>query len=845
MLDEAAELLKSGADLMIGTINTQSSPETLEVARKLPFLSEHGEGEFNLDLALRRKPAILIIDELASENPAGARNRKRYQDVEELLRAGINVYTTINIENIDSMSDIIEGITGRQGVERIPDTLFDQADRINIIDIEPDALLTRYKEQNYRAIPDDFLSIENLKLLREAALRKATLRVSAENRQETETPQKKANSRWLVCVGSSPSSAKCIRWTASAANAFQVEWIALHVDTARTSDRTADQKKGLSENLELAEKLGAETITLPGQDIAETVIAYAKYSGISNIVIGKSRRRRGLKGFFTLDFEDKLILGLPQAEIHMIPDRLPHQPYASEYFKEQASPFYFSWKDFLRMVLLVSAATVISYILHQVNLGEQNAIMIYILTVLLVSRVTAGYLYGVIASFLSVLVFNFFFTTPYFTFSSKEIGYPVTFLIMLVVALTTSALTVRIKAQVNQAIEREQRTTKLYEINQKLLAAGSLQEIVQLASESIAGIYERSTIFYLAGTDRLEEKGFYYTVNGEDTAVFKAAAEKEVADWVFRNQKEAGCGTDTFHGAHGFYLPVGSAQGIGAVIGLSCAKGKLSHENRLFLRLVSSQVALALERQRLWEDQQRILVESEKEITRSNLLRAISHDLRTPLTGILGASSVMTENDSQIEPATRKKLIENIRDDAQWLLRMVENLLSVTRINQGTANVTKTPEIVEEIIGVALSRIRKHFPERKILVNVTPDLLTVPMDGTLISQVLINLLENAIKHSSGDSEIKLTAVQEREWAVFEVADQGSGIPEDDLPYLFTSQLPDIPKRSDSNRGMGIGLSICMTIVKAHQGKMEAYNTETGGATFRFLLPMNNPKGEQS
>ena len=310
-----------------------------------------------------------------------------------------------------------------------------------------------------------------------------------------------------------------------------------------------------------------------------------------------------------------------------------------------------------------------------------------------------------------------------------------------------------------------------------------------------------------------------------------------MAHWVFLNQKRAGAGTDTLMGASAFYMPVISQGKVLAVLGISCLKGTLDHNTRLFLRMIASQVAMSLERQRLSDEQRSIIVEAEKEKMRSNLLRAIAHDLRTPLAGILGASSAIRDNKNTLDEKTCEKLNGDIQEEAQWLLRMVENLLSVTRINESASKVTKSPEAAEEVIAEAVGRIKKRFPQRKMIVRVPDELLEVPMDGTLIAQVLINLLENAIKHSTDDSFVEVILKKTGENAMFQVLDHGKGIADEDYPYLFTSYVPNGNKSSDSSRGMGIGLSICMTIIKAHNGTMEAYNRLEGGAVFQFSLPL--------
>lgn len=315
--------------------------------------------------------------------------------------------------------------------------------------------------------------------------------------------------------------------------------------------------------------------------------------------------------------------------------------------------------------------------------------------------------------------------------------------------------------------------------------------------------------------------------------------ERAVASWVFLNHKNAGAGTDTLMGAGAFYTPVLSQGKALGVIGLSCSKRKLSQSSRYFLQMIVSQVAMALERQSLSDEQRRMLVEGEKEKMRGNLLRAISHDLRTPLTCISGASSVILESGESLDKQTHDKLLTDIRDDSQWLIRMVENILSVTRISEGLSSVSKSAEAAEEIVAEAISRIRARFPERKISVRVPEELLIVPMDGTLIEQVLINLLENAVKHSGDDSLIDVKVKRDGKEAIFEVVDNGEGISEEDFPYLFDSYVPSRMRSADSSRGMGIGLSICMSIIKAHNGRIEAVNKKEGGAIFRFALPLED------
>lgn len=855
MLDDAQEQLKSGMDVIVGYVEPHTRPETMQLLNGLPMLpckvvvyKNIELNEFDLDGALERKPGLILVDELAHSNAYGVRNKKRYQDIEELLNSGIDVYTTVNVQHIESLNDIVQDITHVYVRETIPDYIFDNADKIKLIDIEPDELLKRlemgkiYQANRTSTAMKNFFTKENLKLLREVAMRKAADRISHNNQNERQLSEKMVNMKLLVCMSSSPSSAKCIRWTARTAEAFHAPWTAVYVENSESEYMTEEQKKSFYANVELAEKLGADVVTINGFDVASAVAQYAKLSGITNIVIGKSRNKKTLKNLFKTDLEDKLISLLSNIEIHIISDSNTLKPYKKPKKIVFNKNFFFSMSDILKTMVALTAASVVSAGLKAVGMGDQNVIMMYILSVLIISRITSGYAYGVLSSILSVLIFNFLFTEPYFTFNAIQRGYPITFVIMLIVALITSALTVRIRSQAKIAADREQRTEVLYEINKKLLVTRGIDNIVALTNEYITKIFGRSTIFYTEDPENGSIGTFMQSSDDSDSTFMLSADESAVAHWVFINQKRAGAGTDTLMGAGAFYMPVISQGNVLGVLGISCANGKLFNQNnRAFLRRIVSQVAMAMERQRLSDEQRLILVQTEKEKMKSNLLRAISHDLRTPLTGILGASSAILENNDRMDKQTKNKLISNIKEEAQWLIRMVENLLSVTRINEDTANVVKTPEAVEEIVAEAISRIRKRFKERKINVKVPNEFLMVPMDGTLIEQVIINLIENAIKHSGDDTMIDVVVKKMNNSAVFEVSDNGEGISDQDFPHLFESYIPNGKRTSDSSRGMGIGLSICMSIVKAHQGKMEAKNKKDRGAVFRFTLPLEGGK----
>jgi two-component system sensor histidine kinase KdpD len=850
MLDDAQDRYRGGMDVVVGYIEPHTRPETMQKLHGLPVIPPKTVSyrdielkEFDLDEALKRKPELILVDELAHTNAEGGRNKKRYQDIEELLAAGIDVYTTVNVQHMESLNDVVENITKIKIQETVPDYIFDRAEEIKLVDIEPEELLRRfeggkiYRPDRAENAMQNFFTRENMRLLREISLRCTADKISYENQNERSLSDKMANTKMLVCFGSSPSSAKCIRWTARAAEAFHASWVALYVENTESEHLTPEQQKTIRANIDLAEKLGAEIVNLTGHDIAVVISEYAKLSGITNIVIGKSRNKKTLKNLFDIDFEDKLISLLPSIEIHIIPGTAAKRNYKKPYKKVRNKVFHFSLVDCVKSFSILVFATLLSFGLRRFDIMNQNIIMVYIFSVLLISRVTEGYVYGIISSVISVLTFNFFFTEPYFTLDAIQSSYSLTFIVMLLVALITSTLTVRIKSEARLAVKREHRTEVLYEINKKLLATRDLDKIVSLMNDYVVRLFERSIVFFTVDPEQGGNGIVMQAVNDINASVLNSPDEKAVAHWVFLNQKRAGAGTDTLMGAAAFYMPIVSQGRVLAVWGISCAKEELDHNARLFLRMIASQVAMALERQRLSDEQRNIMVESEKEKMRSTLLRAISHDLRTPLAGILGASSVIRENKKGLDEATRDGLIANIQEESQWLIRMVENLLSVTRINENASNLVMSPEAAEEVVGEAVSRIKLRFPRREIIVHVPDEFLEVPMDGTLIVQVIINLLENAIKYSPDNSSVEINLEKEGKCAKFEVLDRGKGISNEDFPYLFTSNKPSDNKITDASRGMGIGLSICKTIINAHRGKLEVENRNGGGAIFCFTLPL--------
>lgn len=497
--------------------------------------------------------------------------------------------------------------------------------------------------------------------------------------------------------------------------------------------------------------------------------------------------------------------------------------------------------DFIITISILFLATLTAFILVEASQINDNIFGVYILAVVIISRFTNGFFWGILSSLAGVIGVNYFFTFPYFKIDFTLSGYSIIFLIMLLISIIISIMTVQIKDQALISEQKEKKTNILYEINKKLLATRGIDNIIDLTLDYLQSFYESTVIFYLEDPHS-GGKGTIKSISKEHEELLNTENEFFTVHLVFRNKKIAGPGTDISTKCKGIYVPIVSHGEILGVVGLICKDIDFwDKENVTFLDVLVSQVALAIERQKLSDKQRNILVETEKEKMRSNLLRAISHDLRTPLTCILGSSATLLENKNHLEPITHDKLILDIHEDAKWLINMVENLLTVTRISEETATVKKSPEAVEEIISEAIMRVKKRYKDCQLDVQIPHEILFVPMDAILVEQVIINLIENSIKHSGIlTSPIQIVVTFDHTHAIFEISDDGIGLKEEDLPKIFDGYSINENKSSDSSRGMGIGLCICKSIINAHSGTISAFNKKTGGAVFQFTLPL---KGE--
>lgn len=838
MLKEAHEQKAEGKDILIGYVEPHARPETTALVTGLPSLPTKAYeykgitiNEFDVDLALEKKPEIVLVDELAHTNAIGARNKKRYQDIEELLKAGIDVYTTVNVQHIESLNDIVEQITGVHISETVPDTFFETSS-LKVVDIETEELLERlrqgkiYQSDNAKKAMANFFKTDNLTLLRGMAIRKASDHINTTNQQETQKNTGIHSKLLTIIDEKNPEmTKKCLRWTARLAQALGTEWIALEI-LEDMSEHTE------SDNSKLAAKLGGEVVTLESDNQRETIVQYVKMRGVTDLVMGKAIKRSRFIRLYRPDLEDELVSFIPDVDIHLVPYQAKKYLLNKYTVKKKNLNSIFTWKDFYMTIGLLAIATILSEFGSYYHIGDQNLILIYILFVLLVARVTTGYLWAALSSIVSVLMFNWFFVDPLFSLTVYKQGYPLTLVFMLLVALLISNLMMQIKKQAFYAMKREHQLEILYELNKKYLVARNQKEILLTTAEYLSNMLDRQVVLY-------DEEDVRNPVGAPIKGPLRSLEELAVANWVFVNQKEAGFGTDTLMGAKALYLPVLSNGVTLAVIGIEKNKeNPITDEVITFLELVATQLSLAIEQSNLTSERQQILFENEKERMRGNLLRAISHDLRTPLTGISGSvETILGDQDTvALSAETKRKLLVGIKEDADWLIRMVENLLSVTRINEETMKVAKSKEAAEEVVSSAIQRIRKSYPESQIKVTLPDEFILVPMDSILIEQVLFNLIENAIRHSNSQSAILVAVSFNTKDIAFEIADKGKGLTDEQIKMLNSGMSKqNIPV--DSKTGMGIGLSIVKTIIMAHDGSLHVENRPQGGAAFVFTLPL--------
>ncbi|HEY5527956.1 MAG TPA: sensor histidine kinase KdpD [Thermoleophilia bacterium] len=848
MLEAAQRLAAEGVDVVAGYVEPHGRPATealLEGLEILPPRVVDYRGlllnEFDLDAALSRHPGLLLVDELAHTNAPGARHAKRWQDVQELLAADIDVYTTLNVQHLESINDIISQITGVRVRETVPDAVFDEADSVEIVDLPPRELRERLREgkiyipaQAEHAM-QNFFAGPNLGALREITLRRTADRVHAHvetSRQAMPGPRE----TWatvetlLVCIGPSPTSAKVIRTSKRLAASLNARWIAASVDTSRTGRASSEQRTRLLENVQLAERLGAETATLSGDDVAEEIVDYARAQNATKIVIGKTaepRWRRMLRGSVVDDLLE-LSAGIDVYVIQGAPEPHAQAVRARPRFSRPVTPSGYLWA-----LGAVVTAGLIAWIFKALGLAETNQAIMFLLAVAVVAA-RFGLGPGIASAIVGVLAFDFFFVPPRLTFAVQDVQYLITLVVMLAVALLAGTLAARVRRQVRTARSRERRLEALYRLSRELSAVSGAHQLAATAEREVSAMFGSAVVIYLphSGT-RLEP----VVSSTRDSPV--GHREIAVATWTFEHGELAGNGTDTLPDAEYLNLPMITPRATAGVLAVAPPEGEalLSPDNRQLLETVATQIGLAIERDELAEQTRCALVEMETERLRSSLLSSVSHDLRTPLAVISGASSTLLELGEGGDKATREELLREVLEESNRLARLVDNLLSMTRLDAGSIQVEKQWYPLEDVIGSAIGRLRKELAGRKVNKLLPPDLPLVPLDGVLIEQVLVNLMENAVRYTATSTPIDISAYRERGEVVIAVADRGPGLAEGEEERVFDKLFRGSASSATTERGVGLGLAIARAIVEAHGGRIWAENREGGGARFAFALPL--------
>ncbi len=841
MLEAAREQRGQGVDVVVGWVETHGRADTealvadLEILprRRLEYRGTQLQ-ELDLDAALARRPALILVDELAHTNAPGSRHAKRWQDVLELLDAGINVYTAMNVQHVDSLNDVVAKITGVVVRETVPDSIFDHTDEVELIDLPPDELLQRLRDgkiyipEQAREAIENFFRKGNLIALRELALRVTAQHVDAEMRHYMRDHAIRqtwpVRERLLVCIGPSPTSVRLVRAAKRMAEGLGAEWIVAYVETPAQVHLPPEARDRVAQTMRLAEQLGAEIHTLTGPRMSDEILAFARARNVSKIVVGKPQRALWRR-LATGSIVDTLVQGSGEIDVYVISgDRDDSGPAPSRPWPRRTE-----WGPYAHAVAAVALATGVASAMFT-RFAPSNLIMVYLLAVIVVAT-RYGRGPSLLASVLSVAAFDFFFVPPYFTFAVTDTQYLVTFAVMLVVALVISSLAVRIRAQAESARDRERRLRALYEMSRELAGTRGVSALVEAAVRHIREVFRARVVVLRPGA------GGRLAPDPAAEGFPMDASELAVGQWVFEHSQIAGRGTDTLPGASALYLPLLGSRGTVGVLGLQAdAPSALQGPEALHqIEAFASQTALALERARLTEEAEEAQVRAETERMRNSLLSSVSHDLRTPLASITGAASTLLDTGARLDEATRHDLLEALHEEADRLNRLVQNLLEMTRLEAGALVPHTAWHSVEEVAGAALGRFGKALAERPVTTRIPTDLPLVPMDDVLIEQVLINLIDNALKYTPAGSPIELTAEDTGTEVIVEVADRGPGLPPGEERAVFDKFHRVDP--APTARGTGLGLAICAGIVRAHGGRIWAENRPGSGVAIRFALPL--------
>lgn len=853
MLQAARDARRRGVDIVVGYAEPHGRRETEDLLHGLELLpplrvayAGTQRNEFDLDAALRRRAAITLVDELAHSNLEGGvpqqRHPKRWQDVEEMLAAGLDVWSTVNVQHIESLNDVVAGISGVRQTETIPDRVFDEADEIELIDLPPDDLIERlragkiYVPEQARHALERFFRKPTLIALRELALRRTADRVDAAALEygggERASRPWLARDRFLVAVAPDAHAEALVRFGKRFADALDAEWTVVSVETPamqRLGEAARDRR---IQALRLAESLGAETVTLDGPTPAAAILQYAHLRNAARIVVGESRRQ-GLRALLRMSTAETLLRGAHGIDVSVIARR-PQQGANGKTSTRDVEPATIPWKRYAGATIITAVCSGVAALMSP-YFELTNLVMVYVLGAA-IAGLRLGRGPAALAVVLGVASLDFFFVSPRFTLAVPDVQYVVTFFVMLVVALTIATLMANVRQQNRVAGARERRTAMLYAMSRELAAARNRDEMQSIAVRHVAETFSGRATVLLP-----DAKGRITPPDADPDPVGALQADGSIAQWVLDHGRPAGLGSDALPGAPAAYLPLAGSRNVLGVLAVlpESRRRVLLPEQRHLLETFAGQIALALERAQLAEAADRARLSAETEALRNTLLASISHDLRTPLAVISAASSTLADDALQVEPGVRRALVASIAARSREMEHLVANVLELMRFETGSVPLRLDWESLDDLVGLALRKQDEPLRQREIRMQIPDDLPLVRVDAALVVQLLANLFDNIVRHAPHGTLVEISAVAEGNQVRIRIDDDGPGLPPGDAERLF-AKFQRGRAESDAT-GAGLGLAICRAIVDAHGGSIRALNRPAGrGARFEFTLPTQEP-----
>ena len=850
MLQQARARSKDGYDIVAGVVETHGRKETealldgLDIIprRRIEYKGQWLE-EMDLDAIIARRPQIVLVDELAHTNAPGSRHPKRYLDVEELLNHSIDVYTTVNIQHIESLNDVVAQITRVRVRETVPDSVFDRANAIELVDLTPDDLIQRLKEgkvyvpkQAERAL-EHYFSPSNLTALRELALRRTAERVDEQLLTEMQSHAIAgpwaAGERILVCISEDPRAAGLVRYAKRLSDRLHAPFTALAVETRRSLQLTEEQRDRTADTLRLVEALGGEAITIPGGDrrIADDVIDYAHANNITQVIVGKSNRSRWFEILHGSVVHD-LVRRSGNISVHVIAgDDIVGEPIPKKTVRtaEEAAPF--DPRPYALALVVIAMALGVGEAI-QPWFGIENVDLVFLTAVVGVA-VRYGLWPSIFASVAASLSYNFFFLPPIYTFTIAEPTNVAAFFFFIVIAIVVSNVAARVRTQAVVAMGRARATESLYAFSRKLAGVGTLDDVLWATAYQTALMLKVRVVLLLPEDGSIAVKAGYPPEDMLDNADLAAA------NWAWENNRSAGRGSDTLPGAKRLFLPMRTGRGAIGVVGIDRDKPGplLTPDERRLLDALIDQGALAIERVHLVEDMDRVKRTIETDRLRSALLTSISHDLKTPLAAVLGSAGTLRDLAGKLTEAEKADLLATIVDESERLNRFIANLLDMTKLEAGAVVPNAALHDVGEIVGSVLRRANKILAHHHVDVDLTADLPMIEIDAVLFEQALFNLLDNAAKYAPAESTIRIKSRRESDSVCLQVLDEGGGIPPADLEHIF-DKFYRAQKADQVRAGTGLGLAISRGFVEAMHGTITAANrTDRTGAIFTIRLPI--------